>query len=236
MMSHVARLFRLTYGPNGVEWLSSGCQYQYSSRGAVACCMSVSADRASPIHATPRAVSRRPCRFAMARADQKMSRNDAPRTRAPAVAAGSTERARAGPVIASGGASRYSARSMPADPGDSARRTRAGSGTTVNAASRRQAMRAPSSSRFGAVRIGGRSRAATRMAPPTSGTVVHVYAPANANRVHAASSTSAVEPLATLDGRFCVVVLVLVPVVPRIVVLVAREIDPVEHDGAVARP
>src|SRR5256885_5109106 len=38
------------------------------------------------------------------------------------------------------------------------------------------------------------------------------------------------------DRRFRVVVLVLVAVVPRIVVLVAGEIDTVEDDGRVARP
>src|SRR5436853_5712659 len=97
-----------------------------------------------------------------------------------------------------------------------------------------QAINRPSRKANGRRPIGGRSRIARTTAPQTSGTVVHVYAPANANSVHAASRTSAVEP-PTLDG-FGVVVLVLVAVITRIVVLVAREIDPVQDERSVSRP
>src|SRR5450759_1674967 len=50
MMSQVARSFRLTNGPKGIAFGASGCQYPYSSFGAVACWNSVMTANASPHH------------------------------------------------------------------------------------------------------------------------------------------------------------------------------------------
>src|SRR2546425_13352839 len=77
----------------------------------------------------------------------------------------------------------------------------------------------------------------TRTATPmASGTVVQRYVPANANSAQPAVSSRTCAARRPLDRRFGVVVLVLVAVVARIVVLVAREIDLVQHDGRVLRP
>src|SRR5689334_18319062 len=119
---------------------------------------------------------------------------------------------------------------MRSSAGDIARRTRGGSGTSCRATIARQTQSNTSTIRVSAPKIRGRTIAASASVMTASGARVQEYAPPNAKSVQAIAATSTAAPGARSD-RFRVVVLVLVAVVARIVVLVAREIDLVEHDG-----
>src|ERR1700704_4330826 len=92
----------------------------------------------------------------------------------------------------------------------------------------RHATSARSNNRSDPRAIVGRTSSVRTRVPAMRGMVVQSSRPANAKSVQAVRATS--NRAWALDRCARVVVLVLVPVVPRIVVLVAGEIDFVEHD------
>src|SRR6185369_1992738 len=91
-------------------------------------------------------------------------------------------------------------------------------------------MSARSSQRVSRRRIGGRTAAVRPMAAAASGYAIQSYSPANRKSVRPRKTRRATRPEGS-DRGFSVVVLVLMPVVARIVVLVAREVDLVQDDG-----
>ena len=118
--------------------------------------------------------------------------------------------------------------------GDSASRRPAGNGTQLEpATTARQRQRARSSQRAAAAAMAGADgRAPGAACPPRPAARRPVIAAGERNSIPGARrATRPREKAVRSDRRFGVVVLVLVAVVARIVVLVAREIDLVQHDG-----
>src|SRR5262245_56718354 len=97
------------------------------------------------------------------------------------------------------------------------------------------ATRAASSTAKPLRNIGGRTTSTTMTANAAIGYAAPSISPARMKRVMPSNVSSRPMPAGASDRGFGVVVLVLVAVVARIVVLVPREVDLVEHDGREAR-
>src|SRR5688572_10024842 len=104
-----------------------------------------------------------------------------------------------------------------------------GSGSICSPVTARAQRIAPSS-----LLMPGRTATVRATAAASSGGTDHAYVPASAKTAHAEIATSAAA--ARRSARLCVVVLVLVAVVAGIVVLVPREIDPVQQDRHLLGP
>src|SRR5712692_4040983 len=126
--SQHARSLRFTNGPYGLAAVLAGCQDQYRSVGAVACCTIAKAETASPIQAVPRATSRMPPRANAERADQNSTTIPAPTPSAHAVDTGSSESGRAGPDNGVEGVSSRVARSNAIAAGERTSRSGGGNG------------------------------------------------------------------------------------------------------------
>src|SRR5882672_9159276 len=94
---------------------------------------------------------------------------------------------------------------------------------------------AASSQRVPRRAIAGRTASVRQAAAAASGQAIQSYSPAKRNSVrprNASSATRPRRPAGRSDRSFGVVVLVLMPVVARIVVLVAGEVDLVQDDDS----
>src|SRR5476651_2895460 len=135
-----------------------------------------------------------------------------------------------------GAAAKLATRSTVKASGDRRSRVAAGSGINWHATASRQASSDQSSSQPGPRPIDGRVVTSISATPAHSGTVVQRYAPANATSAQPIRRRRGKAATETSERGFGVVVLVLMAVVPRVVVLVLREVDLVQHDGGVAGP
>src|SRR3989442_694674 len=207
-------------GPKGLT-PRGAAHIQYTSPGAVRCCIMPTAARTTANHVTARVATRTP---PLAKVDLAHQNNNTKPTASVSdtiVDAGSIDSGRAAPDAMSN--RRLPSRSAAA--GEIASRRDGGSGTTWRATTSRHAISATSSHRSGGRPTSGRT-ITTRTRPAiTTATAIQGATPANANSVAPRRMEIARDAAEALDRGFRIVVLVLMSVVPRIVVLISREID-----------